>query len=100
MGSLRIGAAWEGASRTASYRPLAWDAQALRFAVREPFPSRATGASLVYGEIDAHHPLALTSNMPEGGVIFSDGMEADSLVFGAGMTVTITPANRAGRLII
>lgn len=100
VGSLRIGAAWEGASPSASYRPLAWDAQALRFAVREPFPSRATGASLVYGEIDAHHPLVLTSAMPEAGVIFSDGMEADSLAFGAGMTVKIGPASRAGRLVV
>jgi hypothetical protein len=61
---LRIGAAWEGESRSIGYQPLAWDAPALRFAVREPFPSRATGASLVYGEVDSQHPLALTSQMP------------------------------------
>ena len=100
VGSLRIGASWEGESRSIGYQPLAWDAPVLRFAVREPFPSRTTGASIVYGEVDSRHPLALTSHMPEGGVIFSDGIETDALDFGAGMTVKVSLADRVGRLVI
>jgi NAD kinase len=100
VGSLSIDAAWRGARAPAAYRPLPWDTKVLRFAVREPFPSRTTGASLVYGEIGAQTPLQLTSLMPEGGVIFSDGIEADYLAFGAGVTVQVTPAARHGRLVV
>jgi hypothetical protein len=38
--------------------------------------------------------------MPEGGVIFSDGMEVDFLDFGAGVTVDIQPSDQYGQLII
>jgi hypothetical protein len=38
--------------------------------------------------------------MAEAGVIFSDGIEADHLDFGAGVTVPIQPAQRTGRLIV
>ena len=38
--------------------------------------------------------------MPEGGVIFSDGIESDYLAFGAGSTVLIEPAERVGRLVV
>jgi hypothetical protein len=40
------------------------------------------------------------SNVPEGGVIFSDGMEADALASGAGMTVAVGLAVRAKRLMV
>jgi hypothetical protein len=36
----------------------------------------------------------------EGQVIFSDGMEADYLGFGAGMELTITVAESQGRLVV
>lgn len=81
------------------YRPLAWDSPRLRFAVREPFPSVSTGASLVYGDVDAAHPLVLRSRMAENGVIFSDGLENDYLQFNAGITATITVDERQGRLV-
>lgn len=81
------------------YRSLAWDSPKLRFAVREPFPSVSTGTSLVYGDVDATHPLVLHSRMAENGVIFSDGLENDYLQFNAGITATITVDDRAGRLV-
>ena len=84
----------------AHYAPMPWDAPRLRFAVREPFPSRTSSARTVYGEFGADAPLALTSAMPEGGVIFSDGIESDYLAFGAGSTVLIEPAERVGRLVV
>jgi hypothetical protein len=80
-------------------RGFAWDADYLRFTVREPFPSRTTQAQLVYGEIGGGSPLRLVSQMAGYGVIFSDGIEADFLEFNAGMTATIGVAEREGRLV-
>ena len=77
-----------------------WDAAELRFAVREPYPSRSTGAELVFGRITPGSPLEILSQMPEGGVIFSDGMENDSLDFTAGLTARIGIAPNRGRLIV
>jgi NAD kinase len=80
--------------------PLPWDAGALRFAVREPFPSRSSQAGLVYGEFALGKALELTSLMPDHGVIFSDGIEADYLAFNAGTRARIAVAARTGRLVI
>lgn len=77
----------------------AWDADYLHYFVREPFPSRTTGASLVVGRATAREPLRLVSEMAEGGVIFSDGIEADFLTFNAGTQATITVAERHGMLV-
>jgi NAD kinase len=100
VGSLNIGAAWAHRAAQAAYEPLPWDSARLRFAVREPFPSRTTKTDLVFGEFGADAPLRLTSLMAEPGVIFSDGIEADFVPFGAGATVTIAPAQRVGRLVV
>jgi len=77
----------------------AWDADYLHYFVREPFPSRTTGASLVVGRATAREPLRLVSEMAEGGVVFSDGIEADFLTFNAGTQATITVAERHGVLV-
>jgi len=98
-GSLAISAAVLG-RKSAGYQPMAWDSPELVFAVREPFPSRASQATLVYGNIDAQAPLHLRSRMPENGVIFSDGMEVDFLRFTAGMEAVIAPASRHGCLVV
>lgn len=100
QGSLGIGAAWRHVAARDEYRPLSWDAGQLLFAVREPFPSRTTGTHLVFGTCDAQTPLVLTSQMADAGVIFSDGIEADHLDFGAGVSARISPAERAGRLVV
>lgn len=78
----------------------AWDADYVRFTVREPFPSRTTQAGLVFGRVTAQSPLKLISEMPEHGVIFSDGMEADFLEFRSGVRAVITPAGRHGSLVV
>jgi hypothetical protein len=44
--------------------------------------------------------LRLRSLMPENGVIFSDGIEADRLDFNSGSKTQITIHNRQGRLIV
>ena len=78
----------------------AWDAAYLYYTVREPYPSRASGAELVFGKITNNQRLQVTSQMPENAVIFSDGMEADALEFTAGLTVTIGLAAHQGKLLI
>ena len=44
--------------------------------------------------------LSVRSLMPENGVIFSDGIEADRLDFNSGTEVQIALAEREGRLIV
>lgn len=99
-GALGIEAAWNRTAQHGHYKALPWDADTLRFAVREPFPSRASRAALVYGDVNAKHPLRVVSHMPENGVIFSDGIESDYIEFNAGLTATIQPAVERGRLIV
>ena len=77
-----------------------WGAKTLQFAVREPFPSRSTQADLVTGQVTPGQPLRIESFMPEGGVIFSDGMETDRLRFTAGMSASIRIAERRGLLMV
>ena len=79
--------------------PMGWDADYLYFTVREPFPSRTTAATLVFGAVTAREPLRLTSQMAENGVIFSDGIEADFLEFNSGAEAQISVAERKGQLV-
>ncbi len=99
-GSLAIAGAFAHASEPAAYTALDWDAPELRFAVREPFPSRNSQANLVCGRITSSETLRVRSLMAENGVIFSDGIEADRLDFNAGAEVDIGIAERQGRLIV
>ena len=78
---------------------MAWDSQTLIFNVREPYPSRSTGAELVFGRVGGKQSLRIRSLMPESGVIFSDGMEADGLDFRSGLEATIEMASKRGVLL-
>lgn len=75
------------------------DADYLKFVVREPFPSKITGTSAVYGNVTTKKYLKIASNMAEGGVIFGDGIESDYLEFNAGRYVVIKPADQKVYLI-
>jgi len=99
-GSLGVARAMYAVTQEVRYRPQPWDSPKLIFTVREPFPSGTSSAQLVFGSISAREPLKLRSRMPENGVIFSDGMEADYLRFTAGIEATITVAERQGRLVV
>lgn len=77
-----------------------WDADYLLFTVREPFPSKTSAASLVFGKVTKESPLMLVSQMPEHGVIFSDGIEDDFLEFSSGTRAVITIADKKGRLVV
>lgn len=72
--------------------------RAVGFFVREPFPSVATATSMRAGKLETM-PLAVTSRMNDGGVIFADGVEQDFVAFDWGRGVTIAPATRTLHLI-
>lgn len=77
----------------------AWGTNALTFSVREPFPSRTTGTSIVFGKIPAGTSLKIVSQMAENGVIFSDGIEKDYIEFNSGMEATISVADIKGKIV-
>jgi len=77
-----------------------WDADRLHFTVREPFPSKRSATTLVYGQIEGNASLTLVSQMPEHGVIFSDGIEADYLEFNSGIVATLSIAEKKGCLVM
>ena len=77
-----------------------WQAKKLYFTVREPFPSRTSGARLVFGEIEGEDCLRLESHMPENGVVFSDGIESDYLSFNSGTVLTVGVAADFGQLVV
>ncbi len=76
-----------------------WDTARLQFAVREPFPSKTSGANIVFGAITEKHSLSIESRMPENGVIFSDGIETDYIAFNAGSIATIEISKTRGHLV-
>ena len=77
-----------------------WDAEYLYFSVREPFVSKVSAAGLVFGRIEAAEHLEVVSQMPQNGVIFSDGIEADCLAFSSGAIARIGLAEKKVRLIV
>jgi hypothetical protein len=72
----------------------------LVFVVREPFPSPATGTSIISGRIVPGRPLEVISEMPEGGRIFSDGVVERALDWNAGSKVTITVGDRCIQRVV
>ena len=78
---------------------LDWEDRRLLYAVREPFHSRHSAADLVAGLVGPDDGLEIESLMPSGGVIFSDGIEADYLEFNSGAVARIRPAAQHARLI-
>lgn len=79
---------------------LGWDSDQLLFVVREPFVSKTSSAAIVCGTITAGNPLILESHMPEGGVIFSDGVVDDYLAFNSGAIAHIGLADQKTNLVI
>ncbi|MDR2754438.1 MAG: hypothetical protein LBC20_01910 [Planctomycetaceae bacterium] len=61
----------------------------LFFTVREPFVSRQTGIDIIGGLLNSTDQLIIESLMPDGGVIFSDGIESDFLQFVSGNTAVV-----------
>ncbi len=78
---------------------ISWDDRRLIFAVREPFISKATTAKNVFGLIEDKDELVIESQMPNDGVIFSDGMEKDFIKFNSGLKVSIKSAKQNAHLV-
>ena len=90
-----------GSAREQLPRPdLNWETDRLIFVVREPFVSKTSGGTIVCGTITPDAPLNLELQMPEHGVIFSDGIEADYLAFNAGALARIGLASQKTNLVI
>ena len=79
---------------------LEWEDPRLAFVVREPFVSKHSQAGLVAGLLDPGQELLLESVMPSGGVIFSDGIEADYLAFNSGATARVRASGQRARLVV
>ena len=78
---------------------LAWEDPRLVFVVREPFASRHSRISIATGALEQGQELVLESLMPQGGVIFSDGVETDFLEFNSGARAGIRAAEQRARLV-
>jgi NAD kinase len=99
-GARGIGTALGRPFETDILKNFPWESDYLYFTVREPFPSRTSEASLVFGRVTKREPLTLLSQMPENGVIFSDGVEADRLEFNSGSQAVVDVADKKGHLVI
>lgn len=99
-GARGIGTALGKPFRTDVLKNFCWESDFLYYSVREPFPSRTSAVSLVFGKVTRQEPLKLVSEMPENGVIFSDGVEADFLEFNSGTQAEITVAEKKGVLVV
>jgi len=71
----------------------------LLFAVREPFASKKTQTNIQAGIVTGQTHLVIESLMPNNGVIFSDGIEADYLKFNSGNIATIGIAKEKANLV-
>ena len=84
-----------------SVRPtIQWEDRRLLWAVREPFISKHSKAGLVVGSVGESEPIVLESLMPQGGVIFSDGIEEDYLEFNSGTVATVRVAHEYASLVV
>lgn len=97
---IRTGARSNGREKPLPSSKFDWEDEKLAYVVREPFVSKTSSAGIVFGYITPNAPLVIRSEMPEGGVIFSDGVEADFLAFNSGAVATITLAKKKTNLVV
>ena len=98
-GASGIAAALGQASAPRPPSEFPWDAEYLVYSIREPWPSKRTGAAITFGKVTREAPLVLVSQMPENGVVFSDGIEADFIEFNAGTSATVGISPKKGLLV-
>jgi hypothetical protein len=79
---------------------LVWEDRRLVWTVREPFVSKHSQASLVAGWLEEGGELVIESLMPDGGVIFSDGIESDFLPFTSGNIARIRVSPQRANLVV
>jgi NAD kinase len=93
VATMLAGLVREGTPSKLSSLPAATSSE-LVFVVREPFLSPNTGASLVTGRILPAKPLTVSSEMPDGGYIFSDGVVERAVEWKAGSKVVVSVGDR------
>lgn len=96
---LNMVAGFSGHADIQRYTDLKWNSPELIFAVREPFISKQSKASIVWGMVDQKTPLTIESKMAQSGVVFSDGIERDFLQFNSGAIATVGVAPEKARLV-
>jgi NAD kinase len=79
---------------------MTWEDRRLAWVVREPFASRHSEANLIAGLLDEGDELIVESLMPDGGVIFSDGIESDYLPFASGTIARIKASEQRAQLVV
>jgi NAD kinase len=79
---------------------LGWQSEKLWYTVREPFISRTSQANIVFGQLGRGEEMVITSQMPDYGVIFSDGIEADYVTFNSGAVARVGLADRRAHLVV
>ncbi len=72
----------------------------LVYVVREPFVSKTSTATITAGKILRNTQFEIESHMPQNGVIFSDGIQADFLVFNSGSIAEIGIAPEKAQLVM
>jgi hypothetical protein len=77
-----------------------WEDRRLAWVVREPFISRRSQASLVAGMLEEQQELIVESLMPDGGVIFSDGVASDFLPFNSGAIARVRVSDQRANLVV
>ena len=78
---------------------LAWEDTRLVFVVREPFLSKSSGVRLGAGLVERGEEVQIESHMPEGGMIYADGIDTDVLAFNSGAVASIRAAARQAQLV-
>lgn len=99
MRSFMTGVSEIGGVEIVNHVPFGWSEARLLFVVREPFPSKYTGTKILTGWVGEGADLIVSSEMSEGGTIFSDGVPEDAIEFNAGTIATITVAERKVNLV-
>lgn len=92
-------AGWLGGHAAAAPQ-MSWEDRRLAWAVREPFVSRHSRATLVAGWIEEGAEISVESLAPENGVVFSDGVEQDALDFNSGSIARITVSRQTAQLVV
>lgn len=98
--SIITGARKVNRNKDTNFKGMDWSGEKLFYNVREPYPSNSTDTNIVFGEISKNQEIKIVSQMPEEGVIFSDGMEYDAVEFTAGMEAKIRVSDRKGVLVL
>jgi NAD kinase len=79
---------------------MTWEDRRLAWAVREPFVSRHSKATLVAGWIEEGEEITIESLVPDNGVVFSDGIEKDALEFNSGTIARIKVSRQVAQLVV